>query len=278
MSRKSAAGTLPSASSTRTGLRRSIRLSGSPDDEVNELSSDMPVVAHDVGDPDISMEGPAVTNSAPEVADTVIDEPMAEAEAEPEGAEEIDDREAARRLGRKRPPRRMTATSPELSPDEASEEPVAMRPRKAAPSTRSPATQRQPKAPRAKQKEPAPARKRKIDEASGPPVPVTIQRFTRVRRRGNDESDDEDILNLDIPHANRVGVNAVDVLAQICEDIITKRVDQFKEESRNAQGTAAKRELRVKLWALEAFQAHLRTRLLEHVSRGLKSLGNLLNS
>lgn len=272
MSRKSAAGALSSARSTKTALRRSTRLSDSPDDEINELSSDLPVFADELGGPDISVEAPAVEESAPEVTETVIDEPAADAEPEPEEAEEVDDREAARRLGRKRPPQRMTVASPELSPGEDLEEPAPKRPRKAALPKTGPAKKRQPKAPRAKQKEPAPGRKSKKVDASGPPVPVKIQRFTRLRHRGNDDSDDEDILNLDIPHANRLGVNAVDVLAQICEDIIKSRVDHFREELSNAQDAAARKELKVKLWALEAFQEELRTRLLEHVS-GRENLG-----
>lgn len=269
LSRKSGkrtARTLASARSSRSGLRRSTRLSGSPDNEVNELSSDLAVVLEVVGGPDVSEGGPSLEESVLEVAETVVDEPtIDDAEAEDEHAQETNDREAAQRLGRKRP-RRLPSVSPGLSPDDVSEELVAKRSRKERPPKRSPAKQRQPKVPRAKPNNPAPSRKRKNDIEAGPPVPVKVQRYTRVRRRGDNDSSDEDILNSDIPHANRAGVNAVDFLAQVCEKIINSSVDKTKEGIMNAEDAATKKELRVKLRALEAFQEGLRTRLLEHVS------------
>lgn len=264
---KSAGRVLASAKSPQTGLRRSTRLSGSPDQGVDELSSDLPVVAEEVGDVDISVEDPAAGESVLEVAETVIDEPTADAEAEDNQAQQIDDREAAQRLGRKRTSRRQVATSPELSPDDASEVLVAKRPRKAFPlKMKSPTKQKQPKAPRPKQSKPAGERKRKSDNEAGPPIPVKIQRFTKLRRRRDDGSDDEDILNSNIPHTSRTGVNAVDFLAHTCERIIGTSVNKIQEAIMNSQDAAAKKELRVKLRALEAFQQELRTRLLEHVS------------
>lgn len=265
-----------SASSVRTGLRRSTRLSGSSDGEVNEVSADLPVVAtEDVAGADVSAEIPAADESIPEVAETVIDESTGSVDAEEEEAQEVDDREAAQRLVHKRPSRRMPVPSPELSPDDASEEPVAKRPRKAPPPKKSPAQQKQPKAPRAKQNKPATERKRKKEDEAGPPIPVKIQRFTKRRRRRDDDSDDDDILNSTIPHTNRTGVNAVDFLAHTCERTIETSVNKIKEGITNSQDAAEKKELRVKLRALEAFQQELQTRFLEHVSRGVSSVADV---
>lgn len=265
---KSVGGPLALARSSRTGLRRSTRLSGSPDQEVNELSSDLPAVAEELIDADVAFEDPTAEEIVPEVAETVIDEPTVDAEeAEDDQVEEVEDREAAQRLGRKRAPRKTAATSPEFSPDDASEELVIQRPRKGPLLKRkSPAKQRQSKAPRPEKSKAASEGKRKKDDEAGPPIPVKVQRFTRLRRRRDDGSDDEDILNSNIPHTRRAGVNAVDFLAHTCERIIGGSINKIQEAITNSQDTAEKKEWRVKLRALEAFLQELRTRLLEQVS------------
>lgn len=260
LSRKSGmstARTLASARSSRTGLRRSTRLSGSPDGEANELLSELPAIAKDSRNQRDSVESPSVEESTLEVAETVV-------EADDEPGQEVKEREAAQSLGKKRP-RGIPSASPELSPDDIKEQPLAKRPRKKRPPKNNPAKQRQPKVPRAKPEKPTPARKRKNDIEAGPPVPVKVQRFTRLRRREDNVTGDDAVLNSDIPYANRAGVNAVDFLAQVCEKTIDNTVEKIKEGTANADDAATKRELRVKLRALQAFKEELRTRLLEHV-------------
>lgn len=271
LSRKSLAGNLASARSTRTGLRRSTRLSGSPDGNANELASGAPVAGSEEGTiaeepgPDVAQD-----DSIPEVAETVVEEPIEIDSPEVDEAREIDDREAARRLGRKRIRRSIPAASPELASEDVAEEPIAKRPRQEAPlkkKKKSPAKQRQPKGPRAQQSKSESKRKPKGDQdAAGPPVGIAVQRFTRIRRRG-DDSDGEDVLNSMVPHSNRDGVNAIDVLAQMCKEISGVTLNKMKESFREAQDAPTKKELRVKISALGAFQEELRTRLLEHVRR-----------
>lgn len=262
-SRKSTTGTVPSAKSHRTGLRRSTRLSGSPDDDNNELSSDLPMVLEQAGGPRAFSQGAVQGGDAPEVAETFNDHSTEISDGNAEEAQEIHDTDAALLLGRKRPRRSKPAVSPELSPD-SPDEPVAKRPRKAPLVKRkSPAKQRQPKAARAKPNKSAARKKEGGDTAEA--VAIKIQRFTRPRRRADDDSGDEDPLNSIIPYANRSGVNAVDVFAQMCEEIIGKSVEKIKEGIRNAQNAAAKKESRVQLMALQAFREEIRTRLLEHV-------------
>lgn len=265
-SRKSTAGTAASARSHRTGLRRSTRLSGSPDDEVNELSSDPPIVLQQLDEAHDSRKDPSQEGDATEVAETVVEESTVVPDEEAEKAQEVNDKDAALRLGKQRQRRPEPAVSPELSPD-SPDEPVAKRPRKAPVAKRnSPAKQRQPKAPRVKSNKPTVARKKKDGNMAGAVV-IKIQRFTRPRSRADDGSGDEDPLNSTIPYASRSGVNAVDVFAQMCEEIMGKMVENLMEGIRNAEDAAAKKELRVKLVALQAFREEVRTRLLEHVSR-----------
>lgn len=263
--------TVASRTSTQTSLRRSARLSGSSDDEANELSSDMLTPIGEVGAVDVPQDDELGEAEVAEIEESIIDQAGPDKSAEAEVAEEIDDREAARRLGRKRPRRGIPVVSPELSPDlaseEVAEEPRVNRPRRPPPPMpikRSPARQKQPKAPRAKPRKPAPARKRKTGGVGGPSVPVKIQRFTKPRHLDENDADADDILNVEIPFANRGGVNAVDVLAQMCEEIIDVSLQKLKEAFGTAQDAAIKKELRTKTRALEAFQEELRTRFLEH--------------
>lgn len=266
-SRKSTAGTVASASSRRTSLRRSTRLSGSPDDEVNELASDPPAIFEEARGAHVSSDGLAQEDISAEVAETVVDESNVIPGDEAEEAQEINDTEAALRIGRKRPRRSEPAVSPELSPD-SPDHAVVKRVRKAPPATRnSPAKQRQPKAPRAKSNKPAAPRKKRDEDTAGA-VAIEIQRFTQPKPQADDDdSGDEDPLNSTIPYASRSGVNAVDVFAQMCKEIMGKSVDKIKEGIRTAEDAAAKKELRVKLLALQAFREEVRTRLLEHVSQ-----------
>lgn len=265
-SRKSTAGTVASASSHRTSLRRSTRLSGSPDDEVNEVASDPSIASEEAGGAHVSSDGLAQEDISGEVAETVVDESTVLPGEEAEEAQEINDTDAALHIGRKRPRRSQPALSPELSPD-SPEEAVVKRPRKAPPLERkSPAKQRQPKAPRAKTNKPAAPRKKRDEDTAGA-VAIRIQRFTQPKFQADeDDSGDEDPLSSTIPYASRSGVNAVDVFAQMCEEIMGKSVEKIKEGMRTAEDAATKKELRVKLLALQAFREEVRTRLLEHVS------------
>lgn len=95
--------------------------------------------------------------------------------------------------------------------------------------------------------------------------PITVQRFTKKIRHGNDSDNEPDILGGDaIPFAGRAGVNAVDVLAQICEELVSSFLSNLHEQARNAADAAARREVKTMMRTLELFGEELKTRLLEH--------------
>jgi hypothetical protein len=212
----------------------------------------------------------------------VDDEDLAEHSAEE--AEEIDDAEAAvvlkRSRGRGRPSM-PTAASPDL--DEPT--PVAPTKKRGRPSKIStPAQQRQPK-PAASQATSKPAsqssktlKTRKTSKSSksvqssikgskmrsGSPIPIIVHRFTKRPLYDGDESD-ADILNSEIPYIKRGGVNAIDVLSQVCHEIIESGLDTLAEGGRNADDSSLRREYKTKWSAVEAFGRELQNRLLEHV-------------
>lgn len=189
-------------------------------------------------------------------------------------AEEVDANEAAQRLGRKRPRRSPRRSSPEPDStvvDEDREEPLSKRRRKQ--SQKSPAKQKQgrPKAaPKAKDSSPKAAPKRRKKRGSDNAeveerVSIPVQRFTKGAQLAEGDDNDIDVLALDIPFTGRGGVNTVDVLTQMCDEIIGTSLDTLKEGVRNAQDASTKKEYRVQLRALEAYQEELRSRLLQHV-------------
>ncbi|KAI1137166.1 hypothetical protein F5Y05DRAFT_80394 [Hypoxylon sp. FL0543] len=179
------------------------------------------------------------------------------AEADDEQAEEVDVQTAARKIGRKRP---RPSPPREPSPELHSRVDEDARPAKKSRQKRvrdSPAKQSQPKAPRAKNK---PSTRRRSD---GDAIPIIVQRYTK-RLHQNEGDTDADILNAEIPFANRGGVNVIDVLSQICDEVIESSLETLHGAAVNAKDAPTKREFRTKLRALEAFQEELRTRLLEH--------------
>jgi hypothetical protein len=139
---------------------------------------------------------------------------------------------------------------------------------------RRPQAQTQAKAkPTAKKRQPKKKKKPADDEDAEAPsgsVPVTVQRFTKPARTsaaadGEDEAS-TDLLNGEIPFSSRGGVNAVDVLSKLCEELIEAYMDKLEERGRAAEDAATRREQKTMYRTLEAFQEELRTRLLEHVS------------
>jgi hypothetical protein len=213
-------------------------------------------------------------------------------EEEPEAeAEEIGETEAAQRLGRKRPRRSLPAPSPELGSGLTGELPALKRRRRREPA--SPAPQQQPAKKARRGRPPSHLRHQSEPQPPSPPPPesaaqpkpatknqrkkksraadddtteeagtvsVTVQRFTKPRAvEGKGGNDDE------IPFANRGGVNAVDVLSKLCEELIETYMTKLEERGRAAEDAATRREQKTMYRALEAFQEEVRTRLLEHV-------------
>nr|XP_036587384.1 AT hook domain-containing protein [Colletotrichum truncatum]KAF6798326.1 AT hook domain-containing protein [Colletotrichum truncatum] len=216
-----------------------------------------------------------VSEPEPELEpESLVEEDQVQSHGQDESlAEEVDIDEAAQRLGRKRPrrsPRGPSAEPDSIITDEDQEAPLAKKRRKQLKT--SPAKQKQgrPKAAsKAKNSPPKTApkrRKKKSSDATGDDetVSIPVQRFTKRVQAAEGEDGNADVLSLDIPFANRGGVNTVDVLTQMCDEIVGTSLDTLKEGVRNAEDAPTKKEFRVQVRALEAFQEELRNRLLQH--------------
>jgi hypothetical protein len=223
-----------------------------------------------------------------------------------EEANEISDGEAARTLGRKRRRRSMREKSPELGSGnqeeeeeeeegQSEDEPVRKRTRGGRP-PKSPATQKQPAAPRRKA-QPAAQTKRKTqakptpkpkgqprqrnkkqkqkqtggddedgeaNEASTLPIDITVQRFVNLKDNDDGAADPLQAAAT-IPYINHSGESAVDVFAQVCEEVIGYTLAQYEELASNTDEPARKKECRVKVRALEAYREELSSRSLQHV-------------
>ncbi|KAK2743160.1 at hook motif protein [Colletotrichum kahawae] len=187
-------------------------------------------------------------------------------------AEEVDANEAAQRLGRKRPrrsPRGPSAEQDSTLMDEDNDDPLPKRRKKQ--TQASPAKQKQgrPKAASKTKSPPKAAPKRRKKKDSDAPggdetVAIPVQRFTTKKTQAEGDDDDADILNSDIPFTSRGGVNTVDVLTTMCEEVLGTSLETLKEGMRNAEDAATKKERRVQMRALEAYREELRNRFLQH--------------
>jgi len=223
------------------------------DDELDELSPEQPerggrkvLIEHSP-----ELEEPSVTKD-PE-------------EEEEEEAEAIDDEQAARLLKKnrgKRILRNIPEESPDLDSPEVTRVPVAKKQKGNSRPRSSPAKQRHPKQQSAKTK---PETSKKSKQRLGSPIPVTVHRLSRAPMYDEDELH-ADILNAEIPRTKRGGVNAIDVLSQVCQEIIGAGLDTLEDGFKRCEDQVLRREYKTKLRAVEAFGDELQTRLLEHVS------------
>jgi hypothetical protein len=241
----------------RTSISEISNNDHAPVDEIDELSPDQPKRGRRRRS---SIHRESLANTARE-----------ESVDERESAEEIDDAEAAtilkknrgRRISRRAP----AEPSPDLDEPSALVLPVPRTQRSRTQQTSSPAKQQQPK--NANQKVNPSKKQAKKQIRSGSPIPVTVHRLTNGLTYNDDEAD-ADILNSDIPHSKRGGVNVIDVLNKLCTEIIESALETLRDSLRNTQEPGLKREYRNKHKVVEAFGREFNNRLVEHVSTSLR--------
>ncbi|KAM4068056.1 triadin [Hirsutella rhossiliensis] len=215
-----------------------------------------------------------------------------EAEASAEEAEEIDATEAAKALGRKRPRRSIRTSSPELGSGAVGAEQGEPEPEpESEPKTRqkhSKSRSKQKLKPRPKpkpHKDPSPEKKQRKrnpapsktvatkrresggnDDDDDDAIEITVQRFVNNKKQAGGDGDDDglDPLQSEIPFANRIGESVVDVLAQVCDEVMAATLAQFRQLADEADSAAKKKECRVKMRAIEAYREELGSRLLQH--------------
>ena len=103
-------------------------------------------------------------------------------------------------------------------------------------------------------------------------IPITVHRLSRVQALVY-EDDDQDILAGPAPFPKKGGVNAIDVLSQICREMIAKTMDTLQRGAKNEGHEGRKAEWKRKRKAVEMFGDELDGRLFQMVSPGLaKSL------
>jgi hypothetical protein len=195
-----------------------------------------------------------------------LDEPS-KASDEQEEAEAIDDEQAAvllKNRGR-RISRSVPAESPSLDEVEAPISSIAKKHKGKARIDSSPVKQRHPKVKQNARQPVSRKSGKRTKIRAGSPIPVTVHRLTRPLVYDEEEAD-ADILNAEIPHTKRGGVNAIDVLSQICQEIVGAGLDTLEDGGNSCENPALRREYKTKWRAVEAFGKELQTRLLEHVS------------
>ncbi|KAA8577104.1 hypothetical protein EYC84_007108 [Monilinia fructicola] len=167
-----------------------------------------------------------------------------------EQAEAIDDYEAAVTLKKsrgRRISRHIVASDEPILEDEAPpRSPTAKKKRGRVRQVTSPVQQRQPAPPKPKSQKP----NNKSKKAEG--------------LVHDDDDSNADMLNSEIPCATRAGVNAVDVLSQICQELVTAGLETLGDNAIRTQDPAQRLEYKTKIRAIESFSKALQVRLLEH--------------
>ena len=244
--------TTQSRRSRRTSINEASHKANEPE-EVDELSPDQPKRGRRRRS---SIQRQSLSSTVRE-----------ESPEERESAEEIDDVQAAAILrknrGRRISRRAGAEPSPDLDEPEEIMQAAGKRRRTRPQPTSTPAIHRHPK--NMKQKAKASKKLAKKKMRSGSPIPVTVHRLTNGPTYEADESD-ADILNSEIPYSRRGGVNVIDVLNKLCTEIIDLALETLKDNIRNTEDHALKREYRIKHKAVETFSGEFQNRLVEHVS------------
>lgn len=220
---------------------------------------------------DAPEESEGDSTAAPKRKTKAARAPAVTHEADTEEAEEISTHEAALRIGKKRGrPSLPRKPSPELNARASDDERPAKK-RRQKRLQESPAQQSQPKPPKDKTKTKTTtpntgnAVKARRRQSSGEDIPITVQRYNKPRSRSADDPE-MDVLQMETPFANRNGVNVVDVLSQICDEVIESSLESLLETAVHAETAASKREYKTKIRAIKSFQEELHTRLIQHVS------------
>lgn len=224
-------------------------------------------------------QGPRREESMPpqrmrEVTETRRKRDTLESAATENEAEEIGDKEAAYTIGQKRP--RVTRHhSPELGSEESDIEPARSIPAQklARPAPRrEPVPQRHPKKRNTAEGHPKKrGRPRKevagqqntrlrVGSADDAIIEITVQRFVNADDAGSEEE-----AQSEIPFANRSTETVVDVLAQVCEEVIATTLGNYQHLLENTPHDAKKKDCRIKMRAIEAFREEVSAQLLQHV-------------
>lgn len=227
--------------------------------------SQTPSVIDDVDE--LSPEQPVHRGRRPKVVQKPLPAPEEVAQDEEEYAEAIDDEEAAVVLKKnrgRRTSKRFAAASPDLDALDTPSTLNVRRPRKRNRVESSPVQQRHPKAAKSQAPKKSRTSSAKLQIPAGGPVPVTVHRLTLPPLYDENESD-ADILNAEMPHMKRSGVNAIDVLTQVCQEIIGLHLNSLEQMGNRCEDTESRREYKTKWNAVEAFGKELQLRLLTQV-------------
>jgi hypothetical protein len=215
-------------------------------------------------------KGKRLRNTEPSVAGGVeATEPPSDMD-EAESAEEIDDQRAATLLSRNKSKWQSLDSRADSVATREAEEADLSQPRKR---RGKPIKNGQQRSKRGGKVGNTKTRSDKPKVQLGSPVPVTVHRLTRAPLYGDDESD-VDILNAEIPHSKRAGVNSIDVLRQICQEMFETALESLEDGRRRVDDVGLRREYLAKWRAVDAYADEVYARLVDHVSFELNSFAH----
>ncbi|MCJ1390607.1 hypothetical protein MMC18_003468 [Xylographa bjoerkii] len=93
-------------------------------------------------------------------------------------------------------------------------------------------------------------------------IPISVHRISYTKSANYDPTD-EDIISGPPPFPKKSGVNAIDVLSQICREMIAKSIDTLKQNAGKEQNQRRKSEWQRKSKVVEMFGDELDARLFQ---------------
>ena len=107
--------------------------------------------------------------------------------------------------------------------------------------------------------------KSRVPEQKPNTIPIAVHHLSRPQLL-NHLSDDEDILSAPAPFPKKSSVDGVDVLSQVCQELITKQIDSIEEQTQKEGNAGERAKLKRKKKVVETFRDELGERLFERVS------------
>ncbi|RSL88599.1 hypothetical protein CEP52_015173 [Fusarium oligoseptatum] len=276
------------AASIRARMRRQSSRAAEKED-ADELSPDRPTDYNPADDelsdtnpveeePEVETEAEAAdveeTEEEPVVEDEVPEETEVREEDEaPEDvvAEEIDEVEAAKAIGRKRPRRSLPSRSPEVEPSEVVEEEVEEE--EPAPKTTPWTTIKKPchtettsNEAKGENEDKATGFRSQDNGKAGPQSKESRQgqtdQWVNAKQFRQGDGEEDPIIASEVPFQNQ-DETVVDVFAQVCLEVVETTLAKLYETMTSTEDKEKKKECRIKIRAVDAYQEQLNLQLLQ---------------
>lgn len=94
-------------------------------------------------------------------------------------------------------------------------------------------------------------------------IPVTVHRLSAPKNNETDFTNSK-FLKEDMRYKTRISINFIDVLDQVCQEVVESKLSRLKEQCNLCKSEKSRKDCDIKVRAVEAYGQELQTRLLEY--------------